>query len=93
MNTIKHKSEKYYMMEEAFKNEIKKSKSPFFCYIYSFYMQRYDSIAWYPFRDRMMEKIDLLRPWFSFYVMLTVATLCIDWISTILLSALIQTLY
>jgi hypothetical protein len=77
-------------MEDALKNEVRKSKSPYFMNIFACYMAKYDHLVYYPFRTRMLDKIELLRPKPSFHAMLDVASICISWTSTILLVSLIQ---
>lgn len=89
----KKRSLNYYKMEDALKNEVKRSRSPYFLNIFACYMAKYDHLVYYPFRTRMLDKIELLRPKPSFYAMLDVASICISWISTILLVSLIQELY
>lgn len=85
----KRRSVHYYKMEEALINEVKRSKSPYLHNIFRYYMSKYDHVVYYPFRNRTLDKIELLRPKPTFYGMLAVASICISWISTILLVSLI----
>jgi hypothetical protein len=80
-------------MEEVFKTEIKRSRSPQFIYIFGCYMAKYDYLVYYPFRNRLLSQIDLLKPKPSFFAMLSITSMCISWISTILLVSLIQLKY
>lgn len=76
-------------MEKVFKDEIKKSRSASLYHIMAAYMAKYDHLVYYPFRNRVADKIDLLKPKSTFYVMLVICSLCICWISTILLVSLL----
>jgi hypothetical protein len=54
---------------------------------------KYDHILYYPFRDKMTEQYDLLKPKTTFYVLLVITTCCIAWMTTIFLSAILQSSY
>jgi hypothetical protein len=84
------KDPNFVRMEEVFKNEIKRSRSPLFFNIFGSYMAKYNQLMYYPFRNRIYDKIDLLKPKSSFYIMMFVCSLCIVWMSTVLLASLFQ---
>ena len=88
-NEKKKRSAKFYRMEEVFKGEIVKSRSPVFSYIFGWYMAKYNFIVYYPFRNRALSEIDLLKPKPSFFAMLSITSLCVAWICSILLVSLI----
>ena len=80
-------------METIYKNEIKKSRSLQYCLILKNLISKYDHIIFYPFRDKVLEQYDLLKPKTSFYTLLVVCTCCIAWMTTIFLSAILQSSY
>lgn len=92
-DTKQPKSEAYIRGEELLINEVRRSRSPYFLNLFACYMQKYDHMVYYLFRNRTLDKIELLRPKPTFFAMLGVATLCISWICTILLVSLLQQLY
>lgn len=59
-------------MEAVFKNEVKKSRSLLFKNIIGSYMAKYNHIIHYPFRDRIADKIDLLKPKSTFFNLILV---------------------
>lgn len=54
---------------------------------------KYDHIIYFPFRDRLLEQYDLLKPKTSFYTLLVICTCCVAWMTTIFLSAILQNVY
>lgn len=54
---------------------------------------KYDHIIYYPFRDKLLEQYDLLKPKTSFYTLLVICTCCVAWMTTIFLSAILQNVY
>lgn len=89
----KRKSKAYDKFEKIFKNEVKKSRSRDYFKIVGSYMAKYNHILHYPFRNRLTEKYDLLKPKTTFFTLLLISSLCIVWMSTILLSSIIQKAY
>ena len=77
-------------MEAVFKNEIKKSRSLQFKNIVGSYMAKYNHVAHYPFRDKVADKVDLLKPKSTFFNLIFVTQLCVVWMITILLSAALK---
>jgi len=80
-------------MEVIFKNEIKKSRSLQFRNILDAYMARYNHILHYPFRNRVSDKVDLLKPKSTFFNLIFVNSVCVAWTCTIFLSAILQSVY
>ncbi len=54
---------------------------------------KYDHLVFYPFREKALEKYDLLKPKTSFYTLLFISTCCIAWMTTIFLTAILQSTY
>lgn len=54
---------------------------------------KYDHLLYFPFRDRVLEKYDLLKPKTTFYTLLFICTCCIAWMTTIFLTAILQSSY
>lgn len=54
---------------------------------------KYDHIVFYPFREKALEKYDLLKPKTTFYTLLFICSCCIAWMTTIFLTALLQSTY
>lgn len=86
-------SEIYDEMEAIFKNQIKKSRSLNFNNILRSYMASYDHIVFFPFRNRVEEYYDLLRPKLSFYNMLILTSCTIAWMVTVFLASLLSATY
>lgn len=80
-------------MEQVFKVEVRKSRSASYYYIFGAMLEKYDHLIYYPFRNRTVDKIDLLKPKSTFYVMLVVCSLTVCWISTVLLLSSLQLFY
>lgn len=83
----------YQQWEAVFKNEIKKSRSLEYCNLLAYYLSKYDHVLYYPFRDRTSDNFNLLKPKPTFYTLLVVTSCCIAWMTTILLSAILQNVY
>jgi len=81
------KNKEFKTMERIYKNEIKKSRSADLFNIWGAYLKKYDHLVYYPFRNRRSDRLDLLKPKSTFYVMLVVCSLCICWISSVILLA------
>jgi hypothetical protein len=56
-------------------------------------MSRYDHLVFFPFRNRVEEFYDLLRPKLSFYNMLVLTSCTISWMVTIFLASLLSATY
>jgi hypothetical protein len=56
-------------------------------------MARYDHLVFFPFRNRVEEFYDLLRPKLSFYNMLILTSCTISWMVTIFLASLMSATY
>ena len=56
-------------------------------------MAKYNHISYYPFRNRTLERYDLLKPKSTFFNLLLISSLCIVWMSTIFLSSILQYVY
>lgn len=80
-------------METIFKNEVKKSRSLQFSNIMGAYMAKYNHVLYYPFRQRISDTVDLLKPKSTFYNLILVTSICVVWMSTIFLSAILQSVY
>jgi hypothetical protein len=76
-------------IEAIYKNEIKKSRSLQYWMIVRNLIAKYDHIVYYPFRDKIMEQYDLLKPKTTFYTLLVICTCCIAWMTTIFLTAIL----
>lgn len=92
-NETTRRSPEFDQMELVFKNEVMRSRSLEYFNIVSTYMAKYNHLIYYPFRDRIFEKYDLLKPRSTFFNLLFVSTLCVCWMITILLSALLQNFF
>lgn len=90
---LKPKSENYLRMEDALIEEVRKSRSPYYWNVLACYLQKYDHLVYYPFRNRTLDRIELLRPKPTFFAMLDIASVCISWIATVLMVSLIQNVY
>jgi len=80
-------------METIFKNEIKKSRSLKFSNVLWAYIAKYNHIIYYPFRDRISDKVDLLKPKSTFFNLIVITALCVVWMTTIFISAILQSAY
>jgi len=80
-------------MEQVYKNEIKKSRSLHFGNIFKSYIAKYDHVIYYPFRDKIAEQYDLLKPKTTFYTLLVICTCCVAWMTTIFLSSILESAY
>lgn len=80
-------------MEGIFKNQIKKSRSLVFKNILRSYMATYDHIVFFPFRNKIEDEYDLLRPKIQFYNMLILTSCIISWMVTIFLSSILSQTY
>ena len=85
----KPKPEAYKQLENIYENEIKKSRSLQYWMIAKNLIAKYDHMAFYPFRDKVLEQYDLLKPKTSFYTLLVICTCCVAWMTTIFLSAIL----
>lgn len=86
-------SNAYLKIEAIYKNEIMKSRSLQYWMIVRNLISKYDHVIFFPFRDRVLEKYDMLKPKTTFYTLLFICTCCIAWMTTIFLSAILQSSY
>lgn len=56
-------------------------------------MAKYNHLLYYPFRNRSLERYDLLKPKSTFFNLLVISSLCIVWMVTIFLSTILQYVY
>lgn len=70
-----------------------KSRSLEYFNIVSSYMSKYNHLIYYPFRDKIFEKYDLLKPKSTFFILLFISTVCVCWMITIFLSSVLQNKY
>ena len=56
-------------------------------------MAKYNHLIYYPFRDRISDKIDLLKPKGNFFNLIVITSLCVVWMCTIFLSAILEFTY
>jgi hypothetical protein len=56
-------------------------------------MSRYDHLVFFPFRNRVEEFYNLLRPKLSFYNMLILTSCTISWMVTIFLASILSATY
>ena len=87
------KSPYFEKLEAIFKNEVKKSRSLEYVTLVGAYMSKYNHIIYYPFRDKITEKYDLLKPKSTFFNLLVVSSMCVTWMITIFISSLLQQSY
>ena len=83
------RSPQFDKMEVVFKNEVMRSRSLEYFNIVGSYMAKYNHLIYYPFRDKIFEKYDLLKPKSTFFNLLIVSTVCVCWMITIFLSSLL----
>lgn len=76
-------------IEGIYKNEIKKSRSLQYWMLVRNLVAKYDYLLYYPFRDKLLEQYDLLKPKTTFYTLLVVCSCCIAWMTTIFLTAIL----
>jgi len=77
-------------METVFKNEIKKSRSLHFSTIFGQYMAKYNHLLHYPFRDRALDKCDLLKPKATFYFLAVVCAVSTVWMVAIFATGILE---
>lgn len=80
-------------IEGIYKNEIKKSRSLQYWMLVRNLIAKYDHLLYYPFRDKLLEQYDLLKPKTTFYTLLVITSCCIAWMITIFLTAILQSSY
>jgi len=80
----------YHRLERIYKNEVKKSRSLHFCTIFKAYLAKYNHLIYYPFRNRVIEKYDLLKPKATFFNLLAVVAVCVCWMISIFFSTILQ---
>lgn len=77
-------------IETIFKNEIVKSRSLFFWSIFRGFMNKYNHMGYYFFRDKLSDHYDLLKPTISFYNLLNILAVATVWMITIFISTILQ---
>ena len=77
-------------MENLFKQEIVRSRTLSFKWIFMHALDRYNHLVFYPFRNRALEDFNLLRPRTSFFVFIQIAGLTILWIIAVFITGAVQ---
>lgn len=77
-------------METFFKNEVKKARSLQYFNIFRQYMAKYDHLVYYPFRSKLKESYDLLKPKGSFFTLILTVTLATVWMLTVFITFILS---
>jgi len=77
-------------MEAFFKNECKKARSLRYWNIVRSFIEKYDHLVHLPFRDRVKDNYNLLKPKGSFFTLILVMTLATVWMLTVFLTFILQ---
>jgi hypothetical protein len=80
------KSKAYNRMEAYYKNEIKRSRSLVYWNIVKAYIEKYDHVVYYPFRNKVAENYNLLKPKGSFFTLILAISLSSVWMLTVFLT-------
>ncbi len=86
------KSKAFKEVEELFKNEVRRSRSLVFCSIFKAYMAKYNFLMYYPCKDRIADRYDLVKPKGTFFNFLALIAFCIVWMMSICFSSILDTL-
>lgn len=54
------------------------------------YFKKYDHLIYYPFRNRTLDKVDLLKPKSTFFITLIFTSITISWVTTVLVISFVQ---